>query len=363
MGITADRRAGEQAELLRRRGAVVVHGPSIATRYLGCDSVLRQATVDLVARPPDYLVATTGIGVRAWLETAQSWGVEDALLDALSRVRVLARGPKAVAALQTGGIDVWYRSSTERVDDLIEHLGREPLVGRRVAVQEYGSTSPELSEALSSAGAMVELVPVYQWAMPEDIEPARRLIEAACNRRLDAVTFTSAPAVTNLFAIAEDQSMALRQAFNDGVVAACVGPVCAQAALRLGVDQPIQPTLGRLGLLVRVLSEHFEGQRRTFVTPYGELVAQGSAISVAGTVVDLSARERQVFDVLAARPRVVVAASVLLSRIWGQDSDPHRVEVTVGRLRRRLGTCGRSIETRAGRGYFLDAEERVSLSA
>ena len=49
VGITADRRAGEQAELLRRRGARVVDGPTIATAYLGSDERLRLATEQLIA--------------------------------------------------------------------------------------------------------------------------------------------------------------------------------------------------------------------------------------------------------------------------------------------------------------------------
>lgn len=40
VGVTADRRASEQAELLRRRGADVMHGPAIATAYLSCDEAL-----------------------------------------------------------------------------------------------------------------------------------------------------------------------------------------------------------------------------------------------------------------------------------------------------------------------------------
>ena len=37
IGVTADRRASEQAELLRRRGARVIDGPTIATTYLASD--------------------------------------------------------------------------------------------------------------------------------------------------------------------------------------------------------------------------------------------------------------------------------------------------------------------------------------
>ena len=43
VGVTADRRWEEQAELLSRRGATVVHGPTISTSYLASDENLRRA--------------------------------------------------------------------------------------------------------------------------------------------------------------------------------------------------------------------------------------------------------------------------------------------------------------------------------
>src|SRR5688572_7912144 len=100
IGVTADRRADEQADLFLRRGASVLRGPSIRTVPLGPDAALRAATEQIVADPPDYVVATTGIGVRGWLTMAETWGIEGDLVRALARTRLLARGPKAAGALQ-----------------------------------------------------------------------------------------------------------------------------------------------------------------------------------------------------------------------------------------------------------------------
>ena len=181
VGITADRRWEEQAELLRRRGASVVHGPSISTLYLASDANLKEATLDVIARPPDYLVATTGIGMRAWLEAAAAWGLGDRLDEVLGGTRIVARGPKSAAAVQAGGLPVWGRSATEQLGGVMTILLAEPLAGRRVAVQEYGMKSPELRAALDDAGAEVVEVPVYRWRVPEDTGPAMRLVEAACD--------------------------------------------------------------------------------------------------------------------------------------------------------------------------------------
>ena len=356
IGITADRRWEEQAELLSRRGASVVHGPTMTTLYLADDDDLRQATVSLFEHPPDYLVATTGIGIRAWLEAASAWGLGDRLLAALAGTRVIARGPKAAAAAQAGGLVVWGKSPNERMDALVSLLLAEPLAGTVVAVQEYGMPNPELTTALGEAGATVVEVPVYRWLLPEETVAAQRLIEATLEGRIDAVTFTSAPAVHNLFAIAAQAGVDddLRRAFNDGVVAGCVGPVCAGGAREEGIEAPLVPPVGRLGLLVRVLSEHFVSRRRTYRLGDAELVVQGAVVEVDGERAELTPKERSVFESLAVATGAVVPRARLLEQVWGSaDADPHVLDATIGRLRRRLGPCGGAIETTPGRGYRL----------
>jgi uroporphyrinogen-III synthase len=231
VGITADRRWKEQAELLKRRGATVKHGPTIATHYLASDTALREVTLDVIRRRPAYVVATTGIGVRAWFETAQSWGLSEELLATLEQARAVARGPKAAAALQVAGIDTWKAVASERVDDAIGILVEQSLEGTLVAFQQYGEVNDHAINTLRAAGAEVIAVPVYRWRLPEDDHLALRIVEAARSGQLDAVTFTSAPAAGNLMAIAERHGLAgdLRSGFNEGgVVAACVGPVCAE---------------------------------------------------------------------------------------------------------------------------------------
>lgn len=369
VGVTADRRWQEQAELLRRRGATVVHGPSITTLYLDSDENLRRVTMALIAKPPDYLVATTGIGIRAWFEAAQVWGMGDDLVDAMTDAKVVARGPKAAAAVSAVGLDVWHRSATERLDDVIAALEAEPLAGRRVAVQQYGMDSPELMVALEAADAQITEVPVYRWRVPDDPRPAERLIEAVCAGRVDAVTFTSAPAVHNLFSIAARSGLDidLRQAFNGdagsrgsvgrlGVTAACVGPVCAGGASEEGIAEPLAPAIGRLGLLVRALGEHMATRRTAYDVEGHDLMVQGSAVLVDGTRADLAQRERALLELLLVRPGAVIPQSTLLTKVWGAAAtDRHVVTVTIARLRRRLGPCGSAIETRQGRGYSFNA--------
>lgn len=360
VGITADRRWEEQAELLSRRGATIVHGPSITTLYLAADDNLRRATMELIDDPPDYVVATTGIGIRAWLDTATTWGVGERLTASLATARIVARGPKAAAALQIGGLDAWEKSPTEQMDALVAILLAQPLAGRRVAVQEYGMESPELVEVLSAAGATVVSVPVYRWRVPVDPEPARRLVRAACAAQVDAITFTSAPAVHNFFALATpDEADGLRAAFNGPITAACVGPVCAEGARQEGVADPLTPAVGRLGLLVRALGEKLSAQGRSVRLAGHELVLQGAAIELDGIVDQLTPKERSILDLLVQKPGAVVSRECFLVKVWGSSAaDPHLLEVAIGRLRRRLGPAGMTLQSVAGRGYRVETEDR-----
>ena len=67
-----------------------------------------------------------------------------------------------------------------------------------MAVQLHGEPQEEFCGALAAAGAEVIEVPVYRWAPPTDPTPLQRLIDLITNRLVDAVTFTSAPAVISL---------------------------------------------------------------------------------------------------------------------------------------------------------------------
>lgn len=363
VGVTADRRASEQAELLRRRGAEVVLGPSIETAYLADDDALRATTLVLIENPPDYLAATTGIGMRAWFEAAQAWGLGDALLDALGTTRIVARGPKAAGAVQAAGLAVWQSAANEQMDQLLAHLLAQPLAGARVAVQLYGMPAPEAVDGLSGAGAAVVEVPVYQWRTPEDPAPALRLAQAAIDGRLHAVTFTAAPAVTNLFALAAGAGMAgaLRDAFNRTVVAACVGPVCARGATDAGILAPLVPPVGRLGLMVRALSERLVGERRTVAMAGVDVVLQGLVAVVGEARVRLNSRERALLDALASRPGTVVSRPALVREMWPSNGvGPHAVEVAVARLRPRLGPAGAALVAVPGRGYRLEPKGGAS---
>lgn len=171
VGVTAARRAEELGTLLRRRGATVVHAPALRIVPLADDGELLAATEQLIADPPDVVVATTAIGFRGWIEAADGWGIGDRLLATLRGVELLARGPK-VKAVRAAGLSEAWSPASESMAEVLERLLEEGVRGRRVALQLHGEPLPGFVESLREAGAEVVAVPVYRWMPPEDIAPS-----------------------------------------------------------------------------------------------------------------------------------------------------------------------------------------------
>ncbi len=357
IGITADRRAEEQCEMFRRRGARVVLGPAVRTLSLAAEAGLRATTEAIVAEPPDVLIAHTGIGIRSWFAAAESWGLDEALIDSLRDARILARGPKGAGAILTAGLPVEWRAPSETLAEIVAKLLGESVTGCRVAVQLDGAAQQRQVEHLRAAGGDVLEVRVYEWTRPVDCEPALRLLDAACAQRLDAVTFTSAAAVANLFALAEehDRAEALRDAFNDSVVAMCVGPVCADAVSALGA-RPVQPERARLGAMVHRLTAELDSRSRHLRLAGTEVELRGTTVVIDGRRESLSDREREVLELLLTRAGAVVSRGEIMRAVWSADADDHALEVTITRLRRRLGSAGKAIRTVVRRGYQLELD-------
>ena len=256
VGITADRRWRAQADLLENLGAEIIHGPTIRTVDLSGDEALRRATLDLIDRPPDYLVGSTGMGMTMWLEAADAWDLGGPLRQALRQGTIVARGAKAWSALRRQGFDVAWQAPSETMEEVVDFLTGQGIGAARVALQLFDPGGHPSTAALAARCRDLVEVPVYRWLMPDDTGPAARLIEEMCAGAVDAITFTSQPAVHHLFRIADDLGRAddLRAACNDAVLPVCVGPVCADAARAEGITRPAWPDPPRLAAMIRLVA-------------------------------------------------------------------------------------------------------------
>ncbi|GAA4559771.1 uroporphyrinogen-III synthase [Pseudonocardia xishanensis] len=362
VGVTAARRAEELGTMLERRGACVQHGPSIRIVPLADDADLEERTRDLIARPPDITVATTGIGFRGWIEAADGWGVGEALLDALSKSQVLARGPKARGQIRASGLTEVWSPTSESSAEVLDYLLEEGVDGRRIAVQLHGEPLPDVVEALELAGAEVVQVPVYRWVPPENLTPMDRLTDTVLAGGIDILTFTSAPAAASLLARAAERGLRdqLVTAMRMKVLVVCVGPVTA-APLE-AVDVPtLQPPRSRLGAMVRALESEAPSLARRLPIAGHTLELRGHAVLVDGELKSLPPTGMALLRVLARRPGRVVSRAELLKALPGGGDDEHAVETAMARLRSALGGS-KLIQTVVKRGYRLALDPNAGPS-
>lgn len=362
VGITASRRAEEFATLLLRRGATVMHAPAIRIIPLADDAELERVTASIIATPPEITVATTGIGFRGWVEAADGWGRAESLGQALASSRLLARGPKAKGAIRAADLREEWSPASESSAEVLEHLLAEGVEGKRIAVQLHGATTewepvPDFCEVLRDAGAEVVPVPVYRWTAPDDGAPMDRMIEAVIVGDLDAISFTSAPAVASLLMRADENGVLepLLQSMRTRVLPVCVGPVTAAPLEQLNVPTT-QPARARLGALARHIAE--ELPRRAKPTHAGGhlLSVRGKCVVVDGKVRSVSPAGMALIKTLARRPGRVVSRDDLLASLPGGGDDTHAVETAMTRLRSSLG-APKIIQTVVKRGYRLALDE------
>lgn len=350
IGVTSDRRRDELAALLENRGARVVLAPALRIVPIADDAELRAATRACLDAPPDIVLVSTGIGMRGWLEAADGWGLAEPLRAVLSQAYLIARGPKARAAIRSAGLRERWSPEGESYEEVIEHLAARGIAGLTVAMQLHGDSQPEYTEALQAAGARVIEVPVYRWAPPIDPAPLHRLVDLITNRLVDAVTFTSAPALNALLRAAGQNATPVLDALRADVLPACVGPVTA-APLRRHNIPVVTPARARLSALVRTIVDELPRRALSLEVAGHLLTLRGHAAIVDGDLKPLAPAPMAVLRALATAPGRVLSRAVLL-RALPRGADEHAVEMAVARLRAGLGAPG-VIQTVVKRGYRL----------
>ncbi len=368
VAVTSARRADELSALLRKRGASVTAAAAIEMVPLPDDEELRIHTEELIAVPPDVVIATTGIGFRGWVAAADGWGLANDLITALSRARIVSRGPKATGALRAAGLPEEWSPESESSRELLQYLLDGGISGLRIAVQLHGATAdwdpfPEFLDELRAAGADVVPIRVYRWHPAPRNGQFDQLVAGIAEERFDAVSFTSAPSVAAVLMRAAEMAVEdeVLIALRTNVHAMCVGPVTARPLVRLGVPTSA-PERMRLGALARHITDELPLlQARTLAVAGHVLEIRGTCVLVDGMVKELSPAGMATIRALAHRPGTVVCRADLLRALPGSGTDTHAVETAVLRLRTALGDKG-IVSTVVKRGYRLPVDEPLAFT-
>jgi uroporphyrinogen-III synthase len=259
------RRAPEMAKLIVSNGGVATVAQSMREIPLASNTEALAFARRLVEDGFDIVVFLTGVGTRALTRVVETVYPIEQFVTALRKITIVARGPKPVAALKELGVPVTvavpepntWRDLLRTLDEKSESL---PLKGRRVAVQEYGVSNPELLAGLSDRGAHVTRVRVYEWGLPEDVGPLRAAVTSIASDEFDVVLFTTAIQVNHLFQVAAEmnQEEAVRRALSH-VLIASIGPSTSERLREYGLMADIEPSHPKMGYLVSETAQRSAG--------------------------------------------------------------------------------------------------------
>jgi uroporphyrinogen-III synthase len=131
-----------------------------------------------------------------------------------------------------------------------------PIRGRRIAVQEYGASNPELLAGLGERGAHVTPVPVYEWGLPEDTAPLRQAAAALAKGEVDVALFTTSVQVVHLLKIAGDMNLQepVRRSFAR-ILVGSIGPVTSEELRAHGIAADFEPSHPKMGILVNEVAQ------------------------------------------------------------------------------------------------------------
>lgn len=256
------RMAIEIARLIQRYSGTPLVAPALREVPLEDNQAAQEFGVRLMTKQIDLLILMTGVGTTALfdlLKTRHSWS---SILTALQQTTIVARGPKPVAALKKFGLQATVAVPEPNTwIDLISALDeRRPVKGLRVAVQEYGVSNPELLKALEQRGADVFPVPIYRWALPEDLGPMRHVLDEIIAERVHVMLITNAIQVDHVMRVLEqDGKTGLFRAALHKLVVASIGPTASERLRHHNWPVDFEPSHPKMGILIKEASEQASG--------------------------------------------------------------------------------------------------------
>jgi uroporphyrinogen decarboxylase len=252
------RRREEFSRLIERFGGVPFVSPSMREVPVDRNKEAVDFAYRIMTGEIGTIIFLTGVGFRHFISAVEKHLDKQRLIDAMSDIITIARGPKPVAAMREVGMQPTYRAPEPNTwREVLQLIDQSvPVANVTVGLQEYGVTNHSLIAGLEARGAQVVNIRVYQWDFPEDIEPLQENIRAICRGERDCLLLTSAHQAVNMIRMASDLGCEdeLRAAL-DRLVVASIGPTTSEMLQHLNLPVDIEASPNKMGHLVQAAAD------------------------------------------------------------------------------------------------------------
>ncbi len=245
-------RGSDTAELVKSLGWTPFIFHTVELKPLDEQMILDQIQSCLTQDRVDWIVFMSSTGVKLLFDIITS---HPNLPRIPPKTRFLAVGPRTRDSLIRYGITqttVPEEYSSAGVDEWFSHLDCKDL---RVVLVRSSSADASLANFLTSKGATVETVNIYDSGMPTDSQSVFDFLEGLRLGRFAAVLFTSAVSVSNFFRIAETEfeSAEIVRRLKRVTVGA-IGPVTAEQLRKMGIEPAVPDVYLMKNAVARLIS-------------------------------------------------------------------------------------------------------------
>ena len=279
IAITGSRRASELAHIVKNFGGIPHFAPTIAIEAKqGIPKEIENFITRIIEGSIDYAIFMTGPGVYLFMLAARELGFENKLVEALNRIIIVSRSFKPKDALAKHGVQTDIVPEENTSEGIAKVLSNYDIQSKKIAILCHGSYPVGLKEQLMTAGAEVLEYSIYKYSLEFNESGAKilnsmgfeykipekqkviELVEEINNGSIDAITFTSPPAVHGLFNIAEVHQMkkSLQSSLNNYTIIVAVGPSTKKALEQNSVKVDVVPKVYKIGPMIKALSDYFD---------------------------------------------------------------------------------------------------------
>ncbi|MDA0739929.1 MAG: uroporphyrinogen-III synthase [Nitrospirae bacterium] len=253
------RMADQMGKLIARHGGNPLVAPSMQEIPLENNSEALAFGQQLLSKQIDLFILLTGVGTRTLVDV---WKTQFSLNDikqALTQTTLVVRGPKPLGALKELALKpqliVPEPNTWEDILSTLDSYRPEGLSGLTIGIQEYGTTNEKLMKALATRGAHVIGVPVYRWALPDNVEPLQHVLQAILSQSVDVILFTTGIQVTHIVELLNRSNNLkhFRQALNR-IMVASIGTITSQRLHEYDFPVDLEPSHPKMGVLVKETS-------------------------------------------------------------------------------------------------------------
>ena len=165
------------------------------------------------------------------------------------KARICAIGAATAQALASHGITTDVVPERYQAEGIIEALANELIAGTKILIPRAAEARALLPEALTKAGAQVDVVVAYETVMGD--AEAVEIRNSLAKGEIDVVTFTSSSTVKNLLKLIKDPEL-LKE-----VQLAAIGPITAETMQKNGLTADIVAAEYTIEGLVQSIKEAF----------------------------------------------------------------------------------------------------------